>query len=281
MRHPSQNWVGRTASGSVLTTTEITIEGDCGMIYCGRIGKSWFVRAMHYQLLNASIATYSRSVGAILTVRELTAVTSRLGAVFQGVYSPPSLYSKDGVVGFFPLPVKSEVATALTRGCGAYVLGEMSPRPFGSSPTSSVKRSLVATFFEDLELEWCGEKGYWRPPVFKGHMSAEGWHSPWQSSLLAGRPSARLDFGTALVAVCDYVSGLRQLGVQPMRFYTEDEVIGGKADMWVNPINSKTSCGPPFYQKKYLHYAHNADGNFMSAQMEERALEFEDVLQAG
>jgi hypothetical protein len=85
---------------------------------------------------------------------------------------------------FSPLPAKSELALAISRGSILRPIGEMSPRPFGASPKSNVKRSIVSAFFEDLEKEWCGESGYWRAPVFKGRMEESGWWSPWQLPLL-------------------------------------------------------------------------------------------------
>lgn len=90
-----------------------------------------------------------------------------------------SLFSRTGQVTFGPLPAKSEVGLAITYNSSVVPLGEMSPRPFGATPKSSVRRTITASFFEDLEKEWCGEVGYWRSPIFKGTMTALGWVSPW------------------------------------------------------------------------------------------------------
>jgi hypothetical protein len=76
------------AAGPIISVDGLTKEGDCGSLYLGRIGKFWFVRAMHYMLLD--ISPGSRSVGALLTGRDLTAASARLGSVFQGVFSVPS-----------------------------------------------------------------------------------------------------------------------------------------------------------------------------------------------
>jgi len=124
VRIAASNRVGRIGSGPVLSVPAITNDGDCGALYVGRIGKSWFIRAMHYMLLNAGIGE-SVSVGAMVTQREVTLKCAALGSVLQGVYSPPSQFAKDCVVAFSPLPNKSESALAISRGADIRPLGEM------------------------------------------------------------------------------------------------------------------------------------------------------------
>lgn len=65
--------------------------------------------------------------------------------------------------------------TALGRGSVVLPVGELSPRPFGSTPKTNVRPTIVANFFRDLEKDWCGEEGYWRPPIFSGVMKDGNW----------------------------------------------------------------------------------------------------------
>jgi len=107
------NNLGRTKAGPIITTNIHTKAGDCGGVYFGRLGTKWFARAVHYQYLDTGSLANSVSVGALVTRRDLSSASARLGAVFQGVYSLPNMYAKDGKVGFTTLPVKSELALAI------------------------------------------------------------------------------------------------------------------------------------------------------------------------
>lgn len=100
----------------------------------------------------------------------MKAATARAGVIFQSAHHIGSLFSKDEVPFFGPLPLKSEARVAKSKGALLHVVGELSPRPFGSTPKTNVRPTSVASFFRDLEKEWCGEEGYWRPPIFRGHM---------------------------------------------------------------------------------------------------------------
>lgn len=159
--------------------------------------------------------------------------------------TPYSLLVKGGEASFGPLPLKSEVGYALTRGAFAWPFGELHPRPFGTTPKSSVRPSMVADFFRDLEKEWCGEEGYWRPPRFQGEMREGVWWSPYQDALLSHRGGAAQD-ACLIAAVLDYCSVFSALESPARRELSEHEVIRGVPGRWVNPINWRTSCGPPW-----------------------------------
>jgi len=47
--------------GPILATNYRTLPGDCGIIYAGRIGKTWFARSMHYGLIEVGSALTSLS----------------------------------------------------------------------------------------------------------------------------------------------------------------------------------------------------------------------------
>lgn len=138
----------------------------------------------------------------------LRAASARMGVIFQGAEHIGSLFSKEEAPKFSALPEKSELRTALARGSVMMPLGEMNPRPFGSTPKTQVRPTITAEFFRDFEEDWCGERGYWRPPIFKGEMRNGAWWSPWQDTLLSARLTTGFSFEVALVAICDFVSGV-------------------------------------------------------------------------
>lgn len=90
-----------------------------------------------------------------------------------------------------------------------------------------------------------------------------------------------MDEATLLVAMCDYVAGVCALQCQGYRFFTEHEAVMGVPEFWVNPINPKTSVGPPFAQKKFLHYAREGEAGALSPEMVRRADDLEAVFEAG
>lgn len=105
--------------------------------------------------------------------------TSRAGVIFQSAQHIGSLFSKDEVPFFAPLPDKSEARLAKTKGAKIHILGELHPRPFGSTPRTNVRSTIIAEYFRDLEKDWCGAEGYWTSPVFRGKMLNDQWWSPW------------------------------------------------------------------------------------------------------
>ncbi len=168
LEKPDRQWVMSTNNGRALATTHLTAGGDCGVVYIGRIGGSWFARAIHYGLMD--LLGSKNSVGEMLTQTALKTATARAGVIFQAARHIGSLFTKEETPFFAPLPLKSEARLAKSRGAALHVVGELHPRPFGSTPKTNVKSTIVAEFFRDLEKEWCGEEGYWRPPIFRGAM---------------------------------------------------------------------------------------------------------------
>lgn len=82
------------------------------------------------------------------------------------------------------------------------------------------------------------------------------------------------------MSVLDYVSGGSGLGVGQLRFFSEEEALVGVPGTWVNPINHKTSVGPPFSGKKSGYYARSGDEGFLSADMVCLADDIETLLAA-
>lgn len=171
------NGVARMSDGPVLRTDIDTRDGDCGFLLAGRVGNRWFLRAQHYLRWDSPMGHMAGA--AIITQREIGAACERVGVVLQGIVLPASHLVRDGEGYFGPLPAKSEVGTAIARGAIARYVGELHPRPFGTTFTTNVKRTSMSKFFEDLERDWCGEVGYWRGPIFKGEMRGEHWWSPY------------------------------------------------------------------------------------------------------
>jgi len=88
--------------------------------------------------------------------------------------------------------------------------------------------------------------------------------------MLAYSRKGRVHLDCLLVAVCDYVAGVQYLDRFDYRHYSEMEVIVGNSAHFINPINAKTSTGPPYNMKKYHHYARIGEEAAMSPEMATR-----------
>lgn len=51
-----RNWMMSMPKGPIMSTNYRTLPGDCGVVYVGRIGKTWFARAIHYGLIEVGTA---------------------------------------------------------------------------------------------------------------------------------------------------------------------------------------------------------------------------------
>lgn len=241
-------------------------KGDCGSLYIGRQGSSWRVVAVHFGS-RAHVVRGRYAFGAVVTRLDLERAAMRIATSLDMVYTPKDQLSREGGEPLFNgLPANSEVRDALGRGAFVRPIGELSPRPPGATTKSRVRRTQHAYVFEALEARECGARDYWGPPRFKGCMEDGQWRSPYQDALLAGI-DAIPDELVLWYAFMDYISGAEKLNREGYRFLSENEAIVGVPGAWVNPLNGKTSTGPPHLQKKHLHFARVDGCGWSSPQM--------------
>jgi hypothetical protein len=226
-----------------------TVMGDCGAVYVARFNSTWRIIAMHYLVIDATLDRF----GAIVTQHELRSAIARLGGTYQGVVTPLSQLSrKPAEVEFLKFPVKSETWVAMTRGAQVYGYGEVYPPMAGSTVKTKMLPSLIRDDVADLEEEFCGEKGYWRFPEFRGRMEDEGWVSPYTNAFVTQNLTV-IDEPVAWMAVLDYLGGIQDLDREGWRPLSENEAIVGVPGSYIHSANLKTSVGPPFNQSKRYH----------------------------
>ena len=250
---PSSNKMMMASGCRVLTTNAETKNGDCGMVYLARFGWSWRIVGMHYAL-NEGIVSVKHSVAGILTELELESVLQSLATTFQGVVTPPELIS-DKPRTYTHFPVLSEVNAAISHyDVTVNPVGTLHPKISSSSMKSKVSRKYCASYFEDLELEWTGQVGYWQPPNFSGEKRDGKWWSPYIHSFV---PDAKtpLDPIRFWMSLADYLSGIDRLDNSGFSVLSESQAVIGIPSSYVHSINCNTSVGPPFFGSKRQHYS--------------------------
>lgn len=235
-----------------------TQDGDCGRSYILRSGKSWWVGAIHYAGLEVG-GTVVSAMGCPLSRREVEAVARRLdpGVTTGGPTVIPQGLTVTAAgtpwVLRGPPAGYSEVLTALANGRAKKVAywGTLVNGPPGASPRSTLRPTIFAHHFRDLEEKYCGVSPYWGPPVFKGAMVDGVWESPQQHAFDAGL-GVLPDRATWIVAIMDYLAGVERLDFGELRELSLAEALAGQPELWANPVNPSTSSGLPKNQPKWM-----------------------------
>lgn len=254
---------GELKNGELVTQCQLdTQEGDCGRPYIGRVGSSWWLVSLHYMHVRSTFG-YGWATGARLTGRDAGSAIRQLapGAelpaearVMQCVHSTPAGEPWSIV----PLPPsaisEARTAGALGRARGLYLVGTISPPPHASTPVSRLKRTPYADCFSAFEVRYCGSSPYWGSPVFKGEMreihGKRVWCSPLQTAFSAStckQPPKAL----VMVALMDYLNGAQNLNFEDVREFSKAEALVGVSQVWMNPVNPKTSIGLPWGGPKF------------------------------
>ncbi len=261
---PNSNKIMSASGVRVLTTNAITKDGDCGMVYLARFGWSWRIVAMHYAL-NEGIVSASCSVAGLLTEMEIESVLQSLATTFQGVVTPSELISETPRT-YTHFPVMSEVNAAISHyDVSVNPVGTLHPKIASSSMKSKVSRKYCASYFEDLELEWTGQVGYWQPPSFLGEKRDGKWWSPYIHSFVPD-PKEPIDPLRFWMCIADYLSGMERLDNSGYSVLSESQAVVGIPASYVHSINCNTSVGPPFFGSKRQHYSLELPG-LMSPQV--------------
>ncbi len=250
----STNQVCKYLGTRVLTTSAVTKNGDCGMLYLGRFNSSWKVVGQHYQMFETSGAfgqTY-RSCAAFVTTQEIERVLGTMAtqiapvkAILQGWSLKPS------EVRMKPLGMYSELWAAMSsHGATPYVIGELTPPLTGQTNKTKLQDcAFRAAFREAFEEKFCGVKDYWLFPKFQGFMKDGKWTSTWTNAFKTENRVNPPDRALHC-ALADYLSGMEHLSREGFSELSEEQTFIGVPGSYVGAINMKTSVGPPFNKGK-------------------------------
>jgi len=236
--------------GPVIMTNAATVNGDCGMVYVGRINKSWRILGLHV-LLAAGIPSPIQATAQVVTGQQIKATLASLATIPQGI-SVPELQTcvTPELQRFTQFPAKSEYWAAVSHhGFEAHSLGTAVIQVHGATMRSQVTPTLFAEDFRDLEEEWCGRQNYWQPPVFKGEMREDKWCSPYVNSLIPLKRGARRSDYYWLSFV-DYVLPFHKCLCDGYRILSAEEAIVGIDGSVIHAVDKTTSIGMPYNQKK-------------------------------
>lgn len=245
-----------------------TEAGHCGSAYVGRFGDSWRVVGFHYMAMDHITSGTVSSIGAVVSGNDLRAAALNACAVLQGVETIPQMFTLSADYALSHYPIKSELLAAVEHhGARVFPLGTLSPPLAGSTPKTRVQFSMIADDFRDDEEEWCGQKGYWRLPEFRGKMIDDKWCSSYTESFEVQNSSCPDEY-TMWLALADYLSGMDQLDTSGYSVLSEEQIFTGVPGSVIGPIDLKTSVGPPYNRKKV---------NFMTVSRDEGSFMNEDI----
>lgn len=280
-----QNKVTMYGARKLLSTKAVTKNGDCGSLYVASHGNAWHVVAMHY--LKHSGPDIEIASGALVTQLEIEQVLRSIGVTTEGVAMVAASVAKVPeciVLGKYS--VKSEILAAQTfYGTRVFPLGLLNPPLPGSSMVTKLKSSLLRPFIPELEEEFCGKLGYWTLPNFRGVMvtsreddSAKVWESAF-TNMFATQNYQFFDEDLMALALFDYMSGVTQLDTSGYATLSEEQVITGVPNSFINSINMKTSVGPPYCVGKVYHVVPDPEGSAVSPGVAAMIADIEKVLE--
>lgn len=222
--------------------------GVCGSIYIGRFNQGWRIFAMHYMSVSGVVA--SSAVGAVFTRMELERCIVSLAGTLEGVSTVKHQISRTPEdLHLLPFPPKSEAWAAMSQGASLYPFGELHPPMKGSTLKTRMKRCLFYDDISDFEEEYCGEKGYWRFPEFRGKMDGDVWKSPYTNAFTAENKGV-YDESLMWVSLIDYLAGVQDLDTSGWATLSENQAIVGVPGSYIHSMNLQTSAGPPFNTSK-------------------------------
>jgi len=269
------NFAGRKA----VTTDAPTRPGDCGALYLGRHNSSWYVIAMHFAATTTdTLFTHRKeSNGAILGRIELEACMKRL-TTLPVVTAPvqETITTQLEGLAFGQFAPYSEVWAAMSNGAELYPFGQIFPPLAGGKMKSKIKPSIIQEEVRsEFEEEWCGKEEYWKIPSFRGHMEGEVWKSPYTHAL-SDLNLAQPDPFHMKLALADYLFGMDQLDFEGYAELSEEQVFRGVSGSYINPVNMKTSVGPPFMRNKRNFIARDEDNSIF---MDDRLWQIVDKIE--
>jgi hypothetical protein len=281
----TSNQIKTQGTNKVLVVNAPTKDGDCGAAYIARHNNSWKVVALHFALqefLTESGIVY-KAAGAIIASLDFKRIVASMGTTLQGVVRVHStLAKKPEDIKMFPLDYKSELWAAMSsHGANPYVLGRMEPQLSGMTQKSKIIRSLMYDdASERFEEKWCGKRGYWNIPDFRGKMKDEKWSSLWTNAF-SSQNQAQPNEQLMIAALGDYLYGIHELDASGFAELSEEQVLTGIRGSYVNRVNIKTSVGPPFNRGKRGFVSLDEGNSFMAPEIWEMFDQIQRILDAG
>jgi hypothetical protein len=244
-----------------------TAMGSCGSVVTAKCGESTYIAGYHL-IMAPGMGCFgeelvqSELLVAIEKLSKLTIIVPQVRLSSFEVNANASRRLED--VEIVPLPERSSLWVAVGQGYKTgQVLGTLKhPFPMAGNRTKCF-RTPMAPAMAKLELEVCGKTPYFVPPNGKGKMVDGVWVDPFTVNL-AGHSNVPGNEVIWKEALEDFLFGHEQLlGYEDVRVLTDREVIFGIPGL-VNPLNLKTSMGPPFHVRKKEHVTVNhVTGEFM------------------
>lgn len=242
-----------------VRTDEVTPDGSCGSLYVARTGDRWRVVGMHFAMMPPSLTIPRCPVAITLSKILIAREVEPLGLQPQSLVLAPGLVRRSAPqncwIAVGPFNQYSEVWKAHEQGAVLTPYGRLLDPTSRGKSVSKVRRNPFDHEFEDLEVKYCGEFGYWGRPSYARGMRDGRYESPYQRSLLAYSTSRPVHVKTFWLAVLDYVNGMHELDPTGFERLSEAQAITGVPGTWIGPLDPRTSTGPPWNQKKYLHFA--------------------------
>lgn len=294
---PTQNQIKMAHGHNVLMINTATVDGDCGALYIAKWNDHWKIVGMHYSVTNVlginkvtgqeTIISQSGTAALLSALemrRKLASMGERPDPVFQMrlqmARAPEQLTATTYTHNSEVWAVMSQKETRITP------LGRVVPALGGSTMKTKLKRSI---FYDEpeiraLELEFCGEEGYWRFPEFRGGMNPDTgkWSSPYTNMWANQLVDSAVDEQYSRLALFDYLSGINKLDCSGYSHLSEAQALLGVPGSTINAVNMKSSAGPPFNTGKRHHVDLHAEGGpWMSPEVASLIDEIETCITDG
>lgn len=284
-----------TSRGCMILSTPIrTIEGDCGKLYLGCHNSKWTIVGVHYAQSETMLAT--TTMAGLMSQDELKPLMLGLCSIPAPVVISQGTFHENLKEPLKLLPLdrkKSEAWAAQTNYNIQFpTLGRVVPELPGSTARSKTRRSILAHYFEEDELKYCGDRP-WVPSDMKGVtnyslglVDTEGrpiktWNSPYTNSF-ATTNQVSPDAFTLKLALADFLKDIQHLDTSGYRALSLTECINGIPNSFVNSINMKTSAGPPLNCSKVNHvFPRTPEEECLSPEVRKLYEEAEEMLEYG
>lgn len=241
---PKSNAIMSMGGHRRLIVNANTREGDCGLVYVAQHNKNWKIVGMHY----AGSPNAGKGIAALFSAIDIRRASARLAATPDlMVVVPQSLSKTPEDIVMWPLEARSEIWASDTTG-DINCLGRMQPPVSGSTMKTKVTVSKIDPFLSEFKEEH-GCKDYWQLPSFRGNMIDGQWVSPYTNMFATQNHVVPSEFYMRL-ALADYLNGICDLDCTGYGVLSEEETLTGIPGSYINPVNIKTSVGPPFNRSK-------------------------------
>lgn len=254
--------------------------GFCGLPLVAVSGSAHRIIGFHHAG-DTHMNTFTGSVSwtsyaPIVSRGELTLAAASLAANLQSASLLSFNFPKGLVQGDLPGPTKSELSLALSKGVEVVCLGHDVASVGHSATKSKCKNSLLYLDVEPRCRALTNQPHYWQVPVLKGKMIDGSWRSGYQG--IFDFSSNNEHYSQLYYAINDYCSPFPDLDVTGFAALSMDEAIRGVESSIINPVNLKTSVGPPLVGSKRPFISH---AGYVHPTIEEQIAQIELCLKNG